>query len=124
MIARALAREVWQSAGASRAYSLLFSCITGLAVLVVVLAVGQAQAQRDAVTALFGQPEYRTVTVIDEQDRGVVPWTAAELATRLSTVERPGRSVPPSMSPTVGFLTGVACRRMPSLAAGDPRPSC
>lgn len=88
MTASKLLREAWATARAGRAYSWFFGVIAFTVVVVVVLLSGQAAAQRAEVADTFNRAEYRTVEVIDDQGLDVIPWTAADLARRMTDVER------------------------------------
>ncbi|MDT0214597.1 hypothetical protein Q9R29_11935 [Rothia sp. ARF10] len=84
----AVVGEAWSSALASRAFSLLFGGLAGAVVLAVVLLTAQVQAQRESVRVAFEQEQFRTVALVDNQDKGVLPPGMPVRLSSLSTVTR------------------------------------
>jgi len=83
----ALLVESWRSAKASRAFSVLFALISFAVLLLVVVLAGQARAQQASVDDEFSRPELRTVSIVDAQGLGVIPWQTSNRAGALDLVE-------------------------------------
>ncbi|GGB71419.1 hypothetical protein N798_16685 [Knoellia flava TL1] len=84
----AILGEAWSSALASRAFSILFGGLAGAVVLAVVLLTAQVQAQRESVRVAFEREQFRTVVLVDNQDKGVLPPEMPSRVSSLSTVTR------------------------------------
>lgn len=80
--------EALRSARSARGYTLLFGLVSLIAVVAVVLLSGQAGAQRDKVRAEFDKPEYRTATIVDQENSGLIGWDASRQVGGLTSVER------------------------------------
>lgn len=87
MRATALLVESWRSATASRAFSVLFALVSFAVLLLVVVLAGQARAQQASVDGEFSRPELRTVSIVDAQGLGVIPWQTSSRAGALDLVE-------------------------------------
>jgi putative ABC transport system permease protein len=86
--ARSVLLEAWRTALSSRAFALLFAGLTAAVVLAITMLTAQVEAQRESVRAAFEQERFRTVSLVDSQDKGVLPAAMRSRVGSLSTVTR------------------------------------
>ncbi len=88
MRAHAVLVEAWRTALSSRAFSVLFAGLTAAVVLAITMLTAQVEAQRESVRAAFEQERFRTVSLVDSHDKGVLPTAMHARVGSLSTVTR------------------------------------